>query len=516
MLRWTLLLAVFSLAAPRAEAQTSSLFSYDDFSAHRFYVAPGPNNFFLVEGADPGPDMSGSFGATLGYMHEPFAADDLSWFTSCRQDAAPEVCRSLPSPTTETQLLGAALSLQLYGAFTFLERIQVGVNLPVLLYGEGEGFSFIERSMNLDGSTTLSTRTAAPGGTSGGLLDPRISAKIRILDPDRDGNGVTMAVSGWVQLPIGHYMWPGRFLGDPSPGGGVNAIGGFRFESFRLALNLGLAFREELTNIRSQIGTEVTFGLAAGYRFHTAAEVVLEYTGATSFGQRFDSEAPMGLRAGLLLHFGEVSLHVGASAGLVYGIGQEVFGVFAGMQFAPQRDPDTDRDGIPDSRDGCPDDPEDMDGFEDEDGCPELDNDGDGIPDATDACPDDPEDVDGHEDEDGCPDPDNDGDGIPDGYDSCPETPEDFDGDRDTDGCPDVDRDGDGIPDEEDQCPDEAEDFDGFADHDGCPEVDVDGDGIPDTEDECPEQPEDIDGFEDSDGCPEEGGGGRRRTVRGR
>jgi OOP family OmpA-OmpF porin len=78
---------------------------------------------------------------------------------------------------------------------------------------------------------------------------------------------------------------------------------------------------------------------------------------------------------------------------------------------------------------------------------PRSDNDGDGIPDALDKCPNDPEDKDGFQDEDGCPDPDNDHDGIPDNLDKCPNEPEDFDGFQDQDGCPDPDNDGDGIPD---------------------------------------------------------------------
>ncbi len=98
---------------------------------------------------------------------------------------------------------------------------------------------------------------------------------------------------------------------------------------------------------------------------------------------------------------------------------------------------DRDNDGIPDDRDQCPDIPEDVDGFEDEDGCPDYDNDGDGIYDHVDQCPNDPEDKDGFQDEDGCPDPDNDGDGIPDVQDACPNDPETFNGYKDEDGCPD-------------------------------------------------------------------------------
>ena len=65
------------------------------------------------------------------------------------------------------------------------------------------------------------------------------------------------------------------------------------------------------------------------------------------------------------------------------------------------------------------------------------DRDGDGIPDNVDRCPDQPEDKDGFQDEDGCPDPDNDGDGIPDTLDKCPNEPETFNNYQDADGCPD-------------------------------------------------------------------------------
>ncbi len=167
---------------------------------------------------------------------------------------------------------------------------------------------------------------------------------------------------------------------------------------------------------------------------------------------------------------------------------------------------DLDNDGIPDDKDQCIDQPEDLDGFQDEDGCPDLDNDGDGVPDIDDKCPDLAEDFDGFEDQDGCPDLDNDQDGIPDVDDRCPNEPEDFDGDQDEDGCPDLikDSDNDGVPDDLDRCPLQAEDVDGFQDEDGCPDLDNDLDGIPDADDKCPNAPETFNGFEDEDGCPDE------------
>jgi len=107
-----------------------------------------------------------------------------------------------------------------------------------------------------------------------------------------------------------------------------------------------------------------------------------------------------------------------------------------GMEFEP-RVRDRDMDGIPDKEDACPSAAEDFDGFEDHDGCPEVDNDGDGLPDMDDRCPGQAEDFDGYQDSDGCPDIDNDGDGIRDADDKCPNAAETFNRFEDVDGCPD-------------------------------------------------------------------------------
>lgn len=175
---------------------------------------------------------------------------------------------------------------------------------------------------------------------------------------------------------------------------------------------------------------------------------------------------------------------------------------------------DRDGDGYDDKADKCPDDPEDFDSFEDDDGCPDKDNDKDGVLDASEFkdgrwsnldkktengreldCRNEPEDVDQFEDEDGCPDPDNDRDTLLDAVDKCPNDPEDFDSFEDEDGCPDKDNDNDKILDAaelvrnpdgtyqwtnndkttengvEVDCRNRPEDYDGDRDEDGCPDV---------------------------------------------
>jgi ompA family protein len=86
------------------------------------------------------------------------------------------------------------------------------------------------------------------------------------------------------------------------------------------------------------------------------------------------------------------------------------------------------------------------------------DTDKDGIPDNKDACPE----VAGPKEFNGCP--DTDGDGIPDKDDACPEVA----GPKEFNGCPDTD--GDGIPDKDDACPEVA----GPASNKGCPEPTTD------------------------------------------
>jgi len=170
--------------------------------------------------------------------------------------------------------------------------------------------------------------------------------------------------------------------------------------------------------------------------------------------------------------------------------------VSLGGQLAPD---DQDGDGIVDDKDKCPTDPEDKDGFEDDDGCPDTDNDGDGILDADDECPD----LAGVAARNGCPETDNDGDGIQNDVDQCPDDAEDMDEFEDEDGCPDPDNDGDGVLDEDDKCPTEKEDKDGFEDEDGCPDPDNDADGVLDENDKCPNEPETMNGVDDEDGCPD-------------
>ncbi len=176
----------------------------------------------------------------------------------------------------------------------------------------------------------------------------------------------------------------------------------------------------------------------------------------------------------------------------------------ASIPISKRRIKDSDKDGISDRKDKCPNEK----GVAEMQGCPDPDKDGDGVLDKDDKCPD----VAGSKTAQGCPDADLDG--VADAEDRCPQES----GAPAMQGCPDRDRDG--IADIDDACPDQAglaqfkgcpdTDNDGIADNEdkcpnnagpvanqGCP--DTDNDGIPDNLDKCPN----VAGTKDNSGCPE-------------
>lgn len=117
-----------------------------------------------------------------------------------------------------------------------------------------------------------------------------------------------------------------------------------------------------------------------------------------------------------------------------------------------------------------------------------LDSDNDGLPDTRDACP-----QEASSQPDGCPVRDADMDGVYDSKDSCP-----TEAGKPPCGCPLKDRDGDKVIDELDTCPTEPGPLQ------GCPDPDADHDGVPGPVDRCPDKPETKNGFQDADGCPDE------------
>ena len=498
------LAAACGLGASERDASAQAIPSSNGsgLDTHLFRPAVDSKGFFHTNGSDILGENDISFGLVIDYGHGLLRTSGVG------QQSANLIDHSFQGTFQFN-----------YGIpkFAGLPNIfVVGLALPVdLMSGQGQ---------TLGGNPTQVGRL--PNGTNGQQWDQNqldfqnvayIAAhvKARILRVEK-GFGLAASVQMGIPISDAHK----NAAGDPTVWVWPEIIAEKRFGStgqFRIAANAGYrAHGVSDTILTLRKGRELqdsnlfTYSLAASYRLLPAVDVVADtyatyQTGSgTADALRASNEVTGGFKI-----FVERNSYLFLGGGPRYTQGFEAANVrgFIGFIFEPSIG-DRDGDGIKDDVDKCPDQPEDFDGFQDEDGCPDPDNDNDGILDINDRCPNEPEDRDGDQDEDGCPegsDGDRDGDGILDSKDKCPDDPEDKDGFEDLDGCPDPDNDKDGIPDKKDQCPNDPEDKDGFEDLDGCPDPDNDKDGIPDVVDKCPNEPETYNGFEDEDGCPDKG-----------
>jgi outer membrane protein OmpA-like peptidoglycan-associated protein len=173
--------------------------------------------------------------------------------------------------------------------------------------------------------------------------------------------------------------------------------------------NAGFAIRESTSFANVTAGNEFIYAGDLGYRLggiEGNTELGIELVGAVGTAESDAEELPLEALP-FVRHepSEEWEIMGGFGVGVIAGYGVPTFRVFAGVRYRPTSH-DADGDGIPDSEDACPNEREDVDGYDDFDGCPEEDpdSDRDGVADGEDQCPDAKETISGIDDDDGCPD----------------------------------------------------------------------------------------------------------------
>lgn len=459
--------------------------------------------------------MAWSGGLFVNYSNSPFVLRSCVSKTDC---SSPNAVNSTDVKVIETMVTG-----DLMASLTPIPKLQLGLRVP-MTFVSGDGVELDPANVNYG--------RGKEGGLSGaGLGDATVEAKFRAYGEPTDT--VVAGVALFLTGPTGHATAKDKYIGDGTPTVGLRGIFDGKSGPFSFAANLAGMYRGTGKVGSTELGSEFRYGVAGGYQVSPLIRAIVEGFGGTKFqSQNGTNSLEVDLAAQITPLQSGANIFLGGGPGVIQGVGVPSFRGFVGFMYVHETG-DSDGDGIADSSDKCPNDPEDKDGFEDSDGCPEDDNDGDGIKDKQDKCPNDPETMNGFEDLDGCPDempdadkdgipdpddkcpdeggpnvirakgdfygcPDRDGDGIPDKIDKCPDQPEDTDGFQDTDGCPDPDNDGDGVLDASDECVDQPGTL-----PNGCPDPDTDNDGIPDSKDKCPKEPETYNGYQDQDGCPD-------------
>ncbi len=424
--------------AGAAQAQTVINTGVD---AQQLEAGPGQRDILGVTGSGVGPHLGWRAGVLAHLSSRPL---------------------TLRRGGTSTRLLDKQLTLDIFGSLGLLERLEIGVALPVTPYQTGD----VHPAFPLDTGESLE---------GAGLGDLRATLKVALFGHEE---GFRLSLSGEFRLPTGDTgldMSDGALVATPLLLLGYTTSGGFRFE-----LEAGARLRQKRQVLNVTMGNELVYGFAAHLplgKLPLALQATIQ--GAYGLTESHAAARPLEVLGALAIDVApRATLTVGGGAGLTEGFGTPVWRVFLGFDLH-----------TPDSG-GCATGPEDYDGFEDRDRCADLDNDGDGIEDVDDVCPFERETFNDYLDEDGCPD-------------TAPPAAAGLGGEGELEA--ERDTDGDGVPDDVDRCPEEPEDIDGFEDGDGCPDLDNDRDGIPDVDDKCPLEAEVINGVNDGDGCPDSG-----------
>jgi outer membrane protein OmpA-like peptidoglycan-associated protein len=457
-------------AAWLAHTSLAAAQSQERFALDQFDPAPAGDRFFGVQGGDPGGHVSPRIQLLGEYAYRPLVL--------YRNDGDDRVA--------------SVVSDQLFGHLGFglglWNDLTLSANLPIALLTAG------------DSPSTGGLAFTSPSGAA--LGDLRLAARYRLLGNATGPAQLSLAASIW--LPTGDRD---KFAGD----GAVRGLPGLVFNgetsSLVYAANVGVNVRGERQFAATKLGTQLSFGAAAGLlAVDRKLQVGPELYGTTVLDSAFerDSTNLEGI-LGAKFRLSDWVLGAGAGPGFTRGLGTPTARIVASIAWVPlQEKPrapsDRDKDGILDADDACPD----TFGISSNEpkfhGCPDTDR--DGIFDKEDACVKEP----GVRTEDpktnGCPPPnDKDGDGVLDDDDACVDVPGVKTDDPKTNGCP-KDSDGDGVYDTDDACVDVPGVKTDDPKTNGCP-GDSDGDGIRDDKDACPREKGKPDPDPQKNGCPQ-------------
>lgn len=387
-----------------------------------FDPTPSTNaSWFQLQSADVGHEGDWAVTALASYLNNPL------------------VLRATPNDNVSVQ---DRMMFELGGAFAFGDRFEAGLRFPL----------YVQSGENLN-SPTMFGEPAASGTAAGNLT---VHAKARLWRGRGPAGDLVVGLSTALELPTESDS---QFAGSDKPQldalALVTIVPAFA-PALALDVQAGPVFRADATFHDVTQGTGMQWGAGLMYRLLPAFAVQAELFGELDPGGLRDA---MGHASALNtmevlggFHYQmerRVAVGVAVGRGVTNTPGSPSWHGVLAVTVTPMAPKpieglrsraaqgDSDHDGVPNDVDKCPDEPEDKDGFQDDDGCPDYDNDGDGITDVKDKCPNLAEDKDGFEDQDGCPDVDNDHDGILDRFDHCPNDPETINGVDDEDGCPD-------------------------------------------------------------------------------
>jgi len=335
-------LVVVAVLATSARAQVS-----DELGIERFRVALDRRGLANVEWADVPEHLHWDAGILVGFAHAPLVVYD--------RDMAPVA-----------SLVERRLTTTLVGALGLYDRVQLGVSADVIGYQSGDGAA----------SPTMESLPSA------GLGDLRFVAKAMLAGNARYHVGLFATAT----IPAGRGN---GFLREAGVTFAPALALGMTHGRVRGALNAGYLLRKDTETAGLATADEGFARGAIGFAATTGAELFIAMSAAAPLSGAETNQVALEAFAGANV---QITSTLGAFAaggvGLDNGFGVPDWRALAGIRFSkatraaaapviaklvkPVVSTDSDGDGVLDSDDKCASAKELVNGFRDNDGCPEM------------------------------------------------------------------------------------------------------------------------------------------------
>ena len=348
---------VIALRAGSAEAQLQA--RTEGFRVDRFELAPSVDDGLVVQDPRVLGHMLWSVSAALGYTNT--------------------LLRVVPRLDSDTgvDVVGTRLSAYLDFAIGLRDRFELDVAVPFAL------------AQSTDSGVAAGIMLRRPGATAIG--DARLGGSVLLYGTSTT---VNLGLAAGLAIPIGSEN---SFTSDGNVGGEVMATAAFPGPGYRVLLNAGVRLRPEHDYVSTDQGNELVgrAGILVPVRQRLTSSLELDLSTRASGSDAFRAiGSPIlailggryqfagGIRAGAGIGAGLTAAPGSPAVRVVFTVGYSPVPAIAPKRLVPTP-ADRDGDGIADNLDKCPDQPEDLNGVEDEDGCPDAyDRDKDRIADA--------------------------------------------------------------------------------------------------------------------------------------
>lgn len=291
------------------------------------------------------------------------------------------------------ELLSDRLFADLSAEVGLTGRVGIALAVPYLVWQEGDDdvFEVNEIERHGFGNAALTARFRLLGESSA-------------IERERhEGPGLALSTTAWV--PVGEKR---ALFAEDHFRLGAEITGTFHVLGFGAGASLGYRHRfEDVEFAGATLGSELHAGLALQGPTIVLPNVLalVEFRFVTDAAHPFSDSALTSVQGDIGFRWAlqRFALTLLAGTSFADAIGAPAFHTSVGVSWIPGIS-DSDGDGLEDSADQCVHLAEDLDGFEDSDGCLDPDNDNDLIPDPDDQCPDVAAEEGMDEDENGCTD----------------------------------------------------------------------------------------------------------------